>query len=558
MINKQMKAKNILGVATAAMLGITLASCTDGNDWDVNGAFDRLFGVDGNKITVTPGKTTADITFQKRSDAQYYIMEVSTDSLYDDVPMGGENAIVYGEDGSITSTPTTLSGLGGDTKYYFRMKSMAEGKSESKWVYYKDGEGFKTLAEQIFNELTSADITDSSVKLTWDANEEADHIVLTPGVNGEESTTITLTTEDKATGTLAITNLNASTSYSAIIYNGKAKRGELSFSTSAAPPSADYKIYYDANTGIQNQLDAVAEEAAAAGKTNYGVTVVFAANSEVTFNGMTEDQSGPASLKIPSGMSVTFYGNPGGEKPVLKMGKTLDASGSHAFIQFINVNLQEAGSGYFFNQSAASTVSEFTLEDCVVKDFASKSTFFRLQGTETKTIGTLKLINCMFDNIGSGYSFIHVDAGAGKGKVENIDIDGCTFSNICVKGKMFIYGKNTDMTSINLKNSTFYNVIGGGQYFIDFGSDTYGPSSFNIENCLFGKSADEATNKNIRAKITPSVTNCYKTSDFFKNIKGTNDIGFSSADLFVDAANGNFSFKPGTTSLSIGDPRWLK
>ena len=558
MINKQMKAKNILGVATAAMLGITLASCTDGNDWDVNGAFDRLFGVDGNKITVTPGKTTADVTFQKRSDAQYYIMEVSTDSLYDDVPMGGENAIVYGEDGSITSTPTTLSGLGGDTKYYFRMKSMAEGKSESKWVYYKDGDGFKTLAEQIFNELTSSDITDSSVKLTWDASEEADHIVLTPGVNGEESTTITLTAEDKAAGTLAITNLNASTSYSAIIYNGKAKRGELSFSTSAAPPSADYKIYYDANTGIQNQLDAVAEEAATAGKTNYGVTVVFAANSEVTFNGMTEDQSGPASLKIPSGMSVTFYGNPGGEKPVLKMGKSLDASGSHAFIQFINVNLQEAGSGYFFNQSAASTVSELTLEDCVVKDFASKSTFFRLQGTETKTIGTLKLINCMFDNIGSGYSFIHVDAGAGKGKVENIDIDGCTFSNICVKGKMFIYGKNTDMTSINLKNSTFYNVIGGGQYFIDFGSDTYGPTSFNIENCLFGKSADEATNKNIRAKITPSVTNCYKTTDFFKNIKGTNDIGFSSADLFVDAANGDFSFKPGTTSLSIGDPRWLK
>ncbi len=32
------------------MLGITLASCTDGNDWDVNGAFDRLFGVDGTRL----------------------------------------------------------------------------------------------------------------------------------------------------------------------------------------------------------------------------------------------------------------------------------------------------------------------------------------------------------------------------------------------------------------------------------------------------------------------------------------------------------------------------
>ncbi len=57
-------------------------------------------------------------------------------------------------------------------------------------------------------------------------SEEVDYIVLNPGVNGEELTTITLTAEDKAAGTLAITNLNASTSYSAIIYNGKAKRGE--------------------------------------------------------------------------------------------------------------------------------------------------------------------------------------------------------------------------------------------------------------------------------------------------------------------------------------------
>lgn len=549
----------------AAMLGVTMASCTDGNDWDVDGAFDRLFGVDGNKIVITPGKTTADVTFQKRSDAQYYIMEVSTDSLYDDVPMGGENAIVYGEDGSITSTPTTITGLGGDTKYYFRMKSMADGKSESKWVYYKDGDGFKTLAEQIFNPLTNADITDEKVTLSWDATQEADHIVLTPGINGEESTTFTLTDEDKAAGKLTINGLTSSTSYAAIIYNGKAKRGELSFSTNAAPPSADYRIEYNAETGIQGQLDAIAEEAAAAGKTNYGVTVTFPANSEATFNGMSEDLTGPASLKIPSGMSVTFYGNPGGEKPILKMAKSLDVAGAHAYIKFMNVNIQDISvsdnnatpSGYFFNQSAAATVSEFSFEDCVIKGF-SKNTFFRLQGSEVKTIGTLLLHNCIFDNIGTGYSFIHIDAGAGKGKVENIDIDGCTFSNICVKGKMFIYSKNTNMTSINIKNSTFYNVIGAGNYFIDFGADTYGPSSgFNIENCLFGKSADEATNKNIRCSVNANVTNCYKTTDFYKNIKGTNDLGLSSAALFVDPANGNFSFKPGTTSLSIGDPRWL-
>lgn len=559
-----MKAKNILGTALVAILGLSMVSCTDGNDWGLDSAYDRLFGVDGSKITITPAKTSIDVTFQKRSDAQYYVMEVSTEPLTDDVPMGSENAKVYGEDGSITTSPVTLDGLYGDTEYYFRMKSMGEGKNDSKWVYYKSGASFKTLAEQIFSELTNADVTDETVKLTWEAGATVDHIDL---LQGEEVVnTITLTDEEKAAGTVTITGLAPSTSYSVIIYNGVAKRGQLSFSTAAASPSADYKVNFDASRGLQEQIDEVAAEAEAAGKTNYSLTMIFAANSTVAFNGMSEDGTSPASLKIPTGMSATFYGTAGGEKPVLKMAKSLDISGSHAYIQFINVNIQDVAYSegkftdgcYFMNQSNAATVTEMSLEDCIVKGFASKSTFIRMQGSAVKTIGTLKLNNCIFDNLGSGYSFIHVDAGSGNGKIENIDINDCTFSNICVKGKMFIYGKNTNMKSISIKNSTFYNVIGSGNYFVDFGADTYGADQFSIENCLFGKTADEATNKNIRAKVYPSVTNTYYTSDFYKVIKGANPIGFSSVDLFTDPATGDFSFKPGTTSLSIGDSRWLK
>ena len=35
------------------VLGSALVSCTDGNDWGIDSAYDRLFGVNSEKISVT-------------------------------------------------------------------------------------------------------------------------------------------------------------------------------------------------------------------------------------------------------------------------------------------------------------------------------------------------------------------------------------------------------------------------------------------------------------------------------------------------------------------------
>jgi hypothetical protein len=84
----------------------------------------------------------------------------------------------------------------------------------------------------------------------------------------------------------------------------------------------------------------------------------------------------------------------------------------------------------------------------------------------------------------------------------------------------------------------------------------FGPSTFTIENCIFGKSADEATNKNIRSKTPATVANSFRTTDFFKVIKGVNDTEFSSTQLFKDPTNGDFTIKAGTLKEKAGDPRW--
>lgn len=553
--------KNILGTASMMALALSATSCTDGNDWDVDGSLSRLFGLNGDKITVETAETSATVTFSAFTSKavpspEYYVFEVSKDSLYE----GVENATIikFGEDKTLTSSPVVLSGLDGDSKYYMRVKAMSSTSNESKWVYYKDGSSFKTKAEQIFNNVEATDLFEDHVNLSWTPGADVTHITYANTNDAENIQTINLTDEEKAAGKYTLGGLNPTSTYTITIYKNDVKRGQLQVTTPAAMPAANFKysLASDVTVISQDLIDEIAEKAkaAAGNETNYSATIGIPAGAKVALYGINDSDGGKTNVTIPDGMSVTFFGLAGGDAPTINLDKNFDIAGSHAFIKFQNVKLEENGAGYFINQSKACTVSEFTLENCEVSNL--KTSFFRLQGSDAKSIGKLTLKNSIFTKLCAGYGFIHVDAGSGAGHVDNVEIDGCTFNSICVTGKVFIFCKKTDMQDITIKNSTFYNCNGNGQYFVDFNTDTFGPSTFTIENCIFGKSADEATNKNIRSKTPATVANSFRTTDFFKVIKGVNDTEFSSTQLFKDPANGDFTIKAGTLKEKAGDPRW--
>lgn len=553
--------KNILGTASMIALGLSATSCTDGNDWDVDGSLSRLFGLNGDKITVETAETSATVTFSAFTSKavpspEYYVFEVSKDSLYEGVE--NANIIKFGEDKSLTSSPVVLSGLDGDSKYYMRVKAMSSTSNESKWVYYKDGSSFKTKAEQIFNNVEATDLFEDHVNLSWTPGADVTHITYANTNDAENIQTINLTDEEKAAGKYTLGGLNPTSTYTITIYKNDVKRGQLQVTTPAAMPAANFKysLASDVTVISQDLIDEIAEKAkaAAGNETNYSATIGIPAGAKVALYGINDSDGGKTNVTIPDGMSVTFFGLAGGDAPTINLDKNLDIAGSHAFIKFQNVKLEENGAGYFINQSKACTVSEFTLENCEVSNL--KTSFFRLQGSDAKSIGKLTLKNSIFTKLCAGYGFIHIDAGSGKGHLDNVEIDGCTFNSICVTGKVFIFSKKTDMQDITIKNSTFYNCNGNGQYFVDFNVDTFGPSTFTIENCIFGKSADEATNKNIRSKTPATVANSFRTTDFFKVIKGVNDTEFSSTQLFKDPANGDFTIKAGTLKEKAGDPRW--
>lgn len=557
-----MKLNNMFLVASAMFIGAVATSCTDDNDWGVDSSFDRLFGTNADKISVETDEATptqAKVSFSAVPEATSYTIEVSKDSLYDEVAMGGANAIVYkaetNETNSSTTFVCTLKGLEGDTRYYLRIKSMADGKNESKWVYYKDGDSFKTKAEQIFTGVTDDDRDDSSIRLKWTAGEDVTHLLK---IQEADTTQIALGSEAIANGEYTVTGLSPLTSYTFIIYNGTTKRGSLTASTTAAMPAANYKytLAADVTQLTQELLDQIAENAKAASgsTTNYSATIGIKGGQTVELSSIDATTGELAALTIPDGMSVTFFGLPG-TKPTLTMKKALGIDGSHAFIAFNNVKVTDNGSNYFINQSNECTVQDITVEDCEMSGF--KNAFFRLQSSAVKEIGTLTLTNSTFDNMCSGYSFVHVDASSGKGVVKNIAMENCTFSNIAAtgNGKMFVYSKQTNMDSLTINYCTFYNITSNGNYFIDFGDANHGATTFEISNVLFGKTGDEAKNKNLRSSVAPTIWDAYSTTDFFKVIKNVTDLEVSSAELFADPANGDFTVKLDEYK-KFGDQRW--
>lgn len=538
--------KNILNVAAMMTLGLaSLSSCTDGNDWSTDSTLARLFGT--KDISLDIYDTKVGVTFTKVKGAKEYQVEVSTDSLYlDEV---SETSVVT----TFTDTPDTLRNLQGETKYYLRMRCIADDATPSKWVYYNSSDGeyfFTTKSEQLFNALSSADIDESTVHVTWKANEKVTNIVVLK--DQEEVQNVKLSAEQIAAGEYTVEGLSPLTNYTINLMNGKNKRGVLTVKTAAAMPKADLKVLLssDVKAITQTLIDEIAEKAKAktGNADNYSVTLGIPAGSKLAMD------NGSTSVAIPDGMSITFFGL-AGDAPTLTFTKQLEIGGNHSFIKFYHVNLVDDGAKYLVNQTEAATIDEVAFEEVDASGFATS--FFRLQQDRGITIKALNLKGSIFHNMCSGYGFIHVDAKNGKGKINNINISNSTFYNIATGGKMFIYSKNTNMESIVIDHITMYNSIGNGNYLIDFGSTKYGADKFVISNSVFGKFADDVTGKDIRSKEAPAVSNTFTTSDCAKVIDGTTVLDAASDKVFKDAANGDFTLDAKYARNKAGDTRWL-
>lgn len=192
---------------------VTFTACEDIDDIkELN--LDRLLSPT-NLTARVRDKVNIELTWDEMDRAQSYVIEV-----FKEDPDFTGTAISTLESEKATYTVT---GLEGETSYSIRVKSVAEGITDSKWVSATRS----TDAEQILLEVAEEDLTASEVTLRWPAGQVATEIIITPN----DVAAHRVTSDEIAAGAATIKNLKSETTYTATLKNGDKTRGTMVFTT---------------------------------------------------------------------------------------------------------------------------------------------------------------------------------------------------------------------------------------------------------------------------------------------------------------------------------------
>lgn len=598
------KIKNIIYTFCAALIA---TACTDGNDWEVDSSHDRLFATSESSFSITPAENAAqaEASWKATPNTTGYVIEVSTNPLSDEVPMGSEGSIVYG-DGveKITKTTYLLENLEPETEYYARIKSVGDGK-ESHWVYYEDGETFKTSKDQILK--TPTEITDSSIKVSWEENCTVTSLRIYND-NGYDQT-ILLEAAELENCSITIQGLEPMTAYTIKIYNGDRLRGTVTVNTEAGelaevriaevtknsvkltcatvfdgytlvtdcsiPDEAEHAVSDVTTVDITGLTDntkydiylfnngVIIGKASFTTQRDYPVGYnVTAITSSGDFESMISSASGNVVFTIPEGAewnigSVTIKNDnldnfiiwgEGSNKPKLTM--TLTIEGTYETVEFYNLELdseQKDGKWdktYLINYQPDEDVSS-SLDELVVEgcDIFETGHAVRVKHSNG-SIGGVRINNCVFN----GYKKYAVSLSDLKVDMTNgVNITNSTFVN-AADGDYTFRTKNIKC-DISVDYCTFYLTTTRAVY-----DDNKLGSTFTVKNCLFGGSLSDKI-KLLSDNSTFIVSDSYSASDItWSKDYGVKDAGISTSELFPDMANGNYK---AADSYSIyGDQNW--
>lgn len=602
--------KYIISAGTCLLLTIFLStSCTDGNDWEVIEA-NRLFGPTQGDFSLTADDEIAqiEITWKGVKDAQGYVLEISTEPLSNAIALGeAAGSQVFGNDGEKISSPLTVKELLPETNYYARIKAVGSNK-ESYWVYAE--KSVKTTKEQLLEIPTedAGDITKESIRVSWTEGcnvtalrissnsastpyeetfilEEADKEAcsfLFEGLSSLTEYTIELLNNDIIRGTIKVTTAqgemievtvdelthnSASFSWaeaadaytlvpgesptadgaeafpagSATTFTASNLKGSTTYTFSVIKNGAiiGYVTFETRYEAPANAIDIESFEAFKNAITNGNGDIALNLISDITLN---EEVIVPATTT-----SLTIFCTSTTPIRYTKADKgdlVVAADASLTKIEFYNIYcIDETTSGYLLNVKNSFQVNDITANRLSLSNFRG---IIRTQTTANATkFGTITFNNCVITNIGS-YGILNT-------KVSGVELAKISMANTTVNqtssGSMFTLLQTPEIT---IDRCTFYNLA-KGKTVIDTNKVKAG--SITITNTLVGMTEATKGYEGPTLKFSDSFTtnDCSFGS---KNTWGT-ALDISSADLFTDPANGNFTVKEAKYKV-YGDPRWNK
>lgn len=570
------KFKYIALSALTVVAGMTV-SCTDGNDWEVDGSKAQVLQTKIPSVSNVTGEAALQITVQAFGCTTVEYQASTSEDFTKNLASATVNAL-----------SCKLTDLKGYENYYVRVRGLKEGKAPSVWMYYASGDAegkLKTIMTkgiQLINDIPSTDITTNSIKISWVT--EKDGVTYYPVKvsatysNGEEKVVneYILSDAEIAAKSAILDGLLNSTKYEIRLLQdyGDGTYNCVGFQevkTQMAPPQADATLTLTTETELtQAMIDQLAADAVAArgSSEDYEGTIIIPQGVSVSVKNGTDP------VTVPAGMTLNFFGS--GEeatRPTLIFPYRLDIPGKHTAIRFQNVNLignpdNKENELYLINQSGTATnTSTIQLTSCMVKNFGRS--IVRLQASGGGTISNILFDDCIFQDLGFKGAYPIIYNQSATNGIENVEITNTTFDT-CIDH--FIRQNQTAggaFKSVKFENCTFYNCIGNGKYLFDNTANF--EATVIMNNIVMGKlytGTSSTAGKGIRAKGSniydyTSFEGYYQLADVVwggnkidaggSKWPGTFKSKYATEQMFTAPDTHDFTL---LHYLDAGDPRW--
>lgn len=427
-----------------------------------------------------------------------------------------------------------LVALEGETTYSIRVKTVSAAGIADSKWSVTTA---TTASEQIMYAIQDADIDSKQATLRWIPESNVTQITVAPG-----NITHTITAAEKTAGVATITGLTGDTAYTATLLNGTKTRGTATFTTGV-----------DVSTGTvvnpEDNLNLIITQAAPGAKL-------------YLMPGDYNAYVGDIILTKP----VTIRGVKRYNKPLVNV--TFTAAAGASAISLIDLDLDGTGitnSALLTVTGASSIYNDILISGCKVHDY-------------TRAL---------------------ISANASASKVKSFVVDNSIVMNVNTNvGADFIDFRNTYVTDIILKNSTFNNCSTARDFvrvdavvspngFSGTGLNTnvlidkctlykvsttaapkrilylrFNANTSTVRNTLIAETTAIYTNQAGTTAPIFSMTYYYNAASFMDATIPLNKVdatGVTVNPQFTNAAGGDFTI--GNQTLkdnAIGDPRWIK